>query len=481
MERRSRVAHYDFENKNRPTREIGYELKSSEFLRISGATPKNFHGSLLLPPSKSYLHRALFVASLCDGESKVYCGQDSLSDDVMATVRVLTHLGVNVEHDKEVIRVKPDTLSASSRPIFVGGSGTSARFAISFAALAKKGSTVITGDDSLSKRPMQPLLDALSSLGVKCHSKDGKLPVTVEGGGIRGGKCLIDGSVSSQFISSLLIACTRAERDCTIEVASSSKLVSEPYIEATLAVLKHFGFSIHGNASNTKFRVKGNQRVRAKSFRVPGDMSSAASLIAVAIAARGRLRLDGVDMKLPQSDAAFLDIARKFGANITQSKGSLVIESENKSLEVGTLKLDMKRSPDLVPIVAGLATATAANQVKITNVGHLRFKESDRLGMISRELCKLGVRTNETKTSITIFASRLAKNPASRRKTILLDPESDHRIMMALTVAGLSGRFGEVLISDPSCVSKSYPNFVSDVQRLLHQEDLLKIVKKGDA
>src|SRR5487761_218202 len=479
MERRSRVAHYDFENKNRPTREIGYELKSSEFLRISGATPKNFHGSLWLPPSKSYLHRALFVASLCDGESKVHCGQDSLSDDVMATVRVLTHLGVNVEHDKEVIRVKPDTLSASSRPIFVGGSGTSARFAISFAALAKKGSTVITGDDSLSKRPMQPLLDALSSLGVKCHSKDGKLPVTVEGGGIRGGKCLIDGSVSSQFISSLLIACTRAERDCTIEVASSSKLVSEPYIEATLAVLKHFGFSIHGNASNTKFRVKGNQRVRAKSFRVPGDMSSAASLIAVAIAARGRLRLDGVDMKLPQSDAAFLDIARKFGANITQSKGSLVIEPKKKGLKHGTLRFGMKNSPDLVPIIAGLAAATATNEVKVENVGHLRFKESDRLSIISREFHKLGIRTQETETSITIFGSRL-KDAASSRKPILLDPESDHRIMMALTVAGISGRFGEVLISDPSCVKKSYPNFVSDVQRLLHQRDLLKIVKRGD-
>ena len=460
-------------------------MKSSEFLRISGASPTNFHGSLRLPPSKSYFHRALFVASLCDGESSIYGWRYDFSDDIKATIRVLTHLGVNIEPDKKrgMLRVRPGSFSSSKEPIFVGGSATSARFAISLAALGKGGKTMITGDDSLSKRPMKPLLDALSQLGVKCYSKDadGKLPVVVQGGGMQGGKCLIDGSISSQFISSVLIACTRAEKDCIIHVANPSKLVSEPYIEATLAVLKHFGFSIDANASNTKFQIKGNQRVRAKSFRVPGDMSSAASLIAVAIAARGRLRLDGVDMKLPQSDAAFLDIARKFGANITQSKGSLVIESENKSLEVGTLKLDMKRSPDLVPIVAGLATATAANQVKITNVGHLRFKESDRLGMISRELCKLGVRTNETKTSITIFASRLAKNPASRRKTILLDPESDHRIMMALTVAGLSGRFGEVLISDPSCVSKSYPNFVSDVQRLLHQEDLLKIVKKGDA
>ncbi len=458
-------------------------MNSNKFLRISGATPRNFHGSIRLPPSKSYLHRALFVASLCEGESKVYCEGFDLSDDVEATIRVLTQLGVEVRLDRKVIRVMPGILSASTEPIFVGGSGTSARFAISFAALAKSGKTTIIGDDSLSKRPMQPLLDGLTLLGVKCYSKgaDGRLPVVVEGGCMKGGECLIDGSISSQFISSLLIACTRAEKQCTIQVVNPSRLVSEPYIEATLAVLKRFGFSIHSNASNTKFQVNGNQTITAKSFRVPGDMSSAASLIAAAIASRGKVKLNGINMRLPQSDSVFLKIARKFGATITQSKDSVTVQTRMKNLEGGTMRLDMKHSPDLVPIVAGLAAATAASKVQITNVGHLRFKESDRLRTISTELRKLGIRTKETKTSVTVCAASLKRGVTSSRKPILLDPESDHRIMMALTVAGISGRFGEVLISEPACVSKSYPNFIPDIQRLLHQRDLLKIVRREES
>ncbi len=462
-------------------------MNKTEFLRISGERPKNFYGSLHLPPSKSYLHRALFVASLCKGESKLYRCESEFSDDIAATIRVLTLLGMKVENDEKqeggTIQVKSGTISSSREPLFVGGSGTTARFAISFAALAKDGGrSIITGDNSLSKRPMQPMLDALGQLGVECYSQhsDGCLPVAVEGKGIKGGNCIVDGSISSQFISSLLIACTKAENDTTIRVAMPSKLVSEPYIEATFAVLKHFGFAVSADAAKWRFRVKGNQKAKANSFKIPGDMSSAASLIAATLACKGKLHLLGVDIRLPQPDATFLDISRKFGANISRSQGSVLVEPKKKEVSLGPLVFNMKRCPDLVPIVSGLAAAIGT-KVKITNVAHLRFKESDRLSTISRELRKLGVRTKETKDSITIFAASLAKNAILRRKPILLDPENDHRILMALTVASLSGRFGEVLISDPSCVNKSYPEFVLDLQRLLHQRGLIEIVRRGGA
>jgi 3-phosphoshikimate 1-carboxyvinyltransferase len=454
-------------------------LSRNEFLRISGERPKNFYGTLSLPPSKSYLHRALFIASLCRGKSKIFgLGEDNLSDDVVATIRALNQLGVKTDVKRYGVIVKSGPLSGSSESIFVGGSGTTARFAISFAALANDGSrTIITGDSSLSKRPMQQLLDALKQLGVECHSQNsnGRLPVVVEGKGIDGGNCTVDGSVSSQFVSSLLIACVRARKDTTITIADPSKLVSEPYVDATLAVLKHFGFVIQTN--KLKFKIKGNQEAHGKNFKVPGDMSSGASLIAAAIACKGRLRLLGVNLKLPQSDAEFIKIARKFGAIVSVAKNSILVNSKQTSSRRG-MTFNMKDSPDLVPMVTGLASAIGRG-VKITNVAHLRFKESDRLSTMSRELQKLGIRTKETSDSITIFARGSSENAIDRRKPILLHPENDHRIMMAVTVAGLSGKFGEVLISDPSCVSKSYPNFVSDVNQLLHQKGILELVKRG--
>lgn len=446
-------------------------MRSREFLKISGRKPKNFHGSVNPPPSKSYFHRALFISSLCSGESKLLIGKHILSEDIEATIRVLTGLGIKILHGKEDVRVEPRNISFTRGPLYVGGSGTSARFAISFSALARKGkSTTITGDESLSRRPMLYLVEALSQLGVKCDSNNGKLPLVVEGGGIEGGECTIEGSVSSQFISSLLIACTRARNDCVIRVSNQSEMVSKPYIESTLAVLKHFGFVIESNSSYSVFKVKGNQIGQGRTFKVPPDMSSVASLVAAALASKGKLRVTRVS-RLPQPDSAFLKIAKRFGAKILYTRDSLTVESS--IIFRKDLQFDLADSPDLVPIVSGVAAALGL-KIKITNVGHLRFKESDRLTVIAREFWKLGLATKQTTDSIIIFGGRTVTT-AVRRKPIFLDPENDHRILMALSVAALSGRFGQVMIADPACVDKSYPEFVSDIQTLSHEPGLLKI------
>lgn len=371
-------------------------------------------------------------------------------------------------------------LSSPRDPVFVGGSGTAARFLISFAALASDGGiTKITGDASLSKRPVQPLIDALASLGAECYSehKDGKLPVLVRGGGLRGGKeCEIDGSISSQFISSLLIACVKAQDGETlIKVTNPQKLVSAPYIDSTIGVLQHFGFKVRRIRSDRKnqlfFRVEGGQAGAPKTLTVPGDMSSGASLVCAAISAQGSVELLGVNSKLPQADSAILGMARKFGASVSfrRKESSVLIRSGRTYIR--PMRLDLKESPDLVPVVAGLAAGTG-RKLTITNVGHLRFKESDRLHTIARELQKLGVKTKETSSSLAILGEYQIS-----RKPIVLESESDHRILMALVVAGLSGRFGAFSIRDPSCVKKSYPDFLSDIRRLAHDKAVLKILE----
>ncbi len=359
------------------------------------------------------------------------------------------------------------------------GSGTTARFLIPFCALSPIGTRVkIIGNDSLSKRPMNSIFQPLAQLGVKVTSlhEDGKLPILIEGGGIAGGDCEVDGSVSSQFVSSLLISSVKARKNTTISIKKPEDQVSSPYIEATISVMKYFGFKVlvqrSGAAKFATFKIPASQSVNGRGFSVPGDMSSAAALIGATIAAKGELRLTNAGgNRFPQPDSAILSVARRLGENVVTEDGSIIVNQRNQRRQ-GPISLDLKDSPDLVPAVAGLAAATSA-QISISNIGHLRFKESDRISVLSRELSKIGVKTVESQTSLSIFGSQSALSTGD----ILVSPEGDHRMLMALTIAGLSGRFGNIYIEDPDCVRKSYPSFVADLQSLCHDKSTLKIVK----
>ena len=405
-----------------------------------------------------------------------------MSEDVLATLRVLKSLGAKIVKSSRsggTITVEPGWTHRKKVTVYLKGSGTTARLAIAFAALApKEVEAKFTGDASLSKRPMREILDALSSLGVECYSEksNGCLPVVVKGGGIRGGECLVDGSVSSQFISSLLIACTQARKDSTIRIKKPEKLVSRPYIEATLSVLEHFGFEVRVLSTNkleyVGFQIKGNQSSEGRSFNLPGDMSSASALIGAALSAKGSLNLSEVDLDLPQPDSVFLSFVSKFGGKISKSRDSLFVRSSVPS--GGLIHLDLKDAPDLVPAVAGLSAGIGCN-VRISNIAHLKFKESDRLHTLATELRKMGVETHETVSTLTIRGRSLKE---AIRKPILLDPHSDHRMLMAFTIAALSGRFGEILISDPACVAKSYPDFVRDLQRACGEKNTISLAKR---
>jgi 3-phosphoshikimate 1-carboxyvinyltransferase len=453
-----------------------------EFLRIEGP-PDSFQGKVRLPASKSYVHRALFIAAMCDGPSDISACGTTMSDDVSATMDVLRAFGSRLAtsaRNAGTISVYPNWKKAKIIRAFAKGSGTTARLAIAFAALAPKGTvTRIVGNKSLSERPMQPILDALNSLDVICRSEndDGHLPVTVSGGGIRGTRCEIDGSISSQFISSLLISFVKSEGDCTLGIKNPSKLVSKPYVSATIKVLEDFGFGVKVLASKRfeyeGFVVRGRQKAPGRRFQVPGDMSAAGTLIGATISAKGQVVLSGVNLDYPQSDSIILSFAERMGGAIRKAKGSLFVRT--KRVTKRSLNLDLRDAPDLVPGVAGLA-AGAGLDVRISNIGHLKFKESDRLHTLAEELGKLGVETRSTYSSLAIFGTRV--NRRTLRKPIVLDSKEDHRMLMAFTIAGLSGRFGEIFVSDPGCVAKSYPGFIKDIQRLCGETDTVKIVSK---
>lgn len=449
-----------------------------KYLMIAGR-PKRFRGKLRLPPSKSYLHRALFIASLASGPSEITNCGTALSEDILATVDVLQAFGTKIERatrSNGTLRVIPGTTNHSSISIFARASGTTARFAIAYAALSK-GRIRLSGDDSLSRRPMQSIFESLAELGVKCSYENevGKLPILINGGGIKGGECTVEGSISSQFISSLLISCTRAQSDCLIRIKDPTKLVSRPYIDATLAAISHFGLVVEpimSKAGYAGFRISGNQVARPRMFAVPGDMSTAAAIIGATLAAGGSSNLQGVNATFPQSDAAIIPLVGRFGATVQEKQSELLVKSK-RTVSRG-LEFDLKESPDIVPVIAGLAAAVG-RRVKISNVGHLRFKESDRLSVLSRELRKLGVRTKETETALSILGT--SGNSQAIRKPIVIDPEKDHRMLMALAIAGLSGRYGKILIRDPDCVRKSYPKFVRDMQKLCGEKETINIVE----
>jgi 3-phosphoshikimate 1-carboxyvinyltransferase len=454
------------------------------YLKLSGSCPANFHGSVTLPPSKSYLHRALFVSSLCSTRSIIQMkSSPDFSDDVKASVNALKCFGVRVKkHSKDSqTQVTVYPRAVSSAIVFASGSGTTARFAIAFAAVSEDGaSSTISGDSLLSKRPMQPLIDAMSQLGVRCYSKDsnGKLPVVVEGNGIDGGRCTVDGSISSQFVSALLIACTQARKDTILEIENPSEAVSTPYIDATLSVLRKFQFEVEAKEKigSHSFYIKGNQKkVSGIAFSIPGDMSSGAALIGATLAARGRAVLKGVNFRMPQSDFAILEIAKEFGAKVSQNANSISIISARK-MQNGTkrtMSFNLKNSPDLVPIVAGIAAALG-QAVKITDVSHLRFKETNRLQTLKRELAKIRLHAVEDGGSLSISESK----GSVKKGPIFLSSQKDHRILMCLAIAGLSGRFGELFVAEPDCAAKSYPSFISDLNHLIGKERVLTLVRR---
>jgi 3-phosphoshikimate 1-carboxyvinyltransferase len=411
------------------------------------------NGSARCPSSKSYSHRAIAIASLADGQSKIT--NVLLARDTLATLAGCCALGPEIKHEGTTLRVRGSNyLNPPENVINAENSGTTIRIMTAMSGLVKRGYTVLTGDQSLRRRPMQPILDALVQLGVEAYStkENGTPPIVVKGGGIKGGMTIVDGSISSQFISGLLIASIYADSKILMKVKGN--LVSKPYIGATLAIMKHFGVSIDHSPDMREYYIK-NARYRATKFDIPGDFSTAALVLAAGALAGEKLKVNGLSFTLPQGDSQILDILERMGCPIRmdEANGEVVVEG-TECLEGGDF--DLTDTPDLLPVVSILALK-AKSPVTIRGVAHARVKETDRVANIAKELVKFGARVEEVYDGLKITAPRHIKNAS-------LEAYNDHRLFMAFTIASMLTE--KSIIAGAESVDVSYPNFVADMKDL---------------
>ncbi|MGP3668110.1 MAG: 3-phosphoshikimate 1-carboxyvinyltransferase [Candidatus Bathyarchaeota archaeon] len=411
---------------------------------------ENLDGCVEIPPSKSYTHRAVVASALSKGESKIL--EPLYSDDTLATINSCKNFGVKIVANEKMLIVDGDCkLTAPSKPVNCKLSATTIRFMTAFASLAE-GKTILTGEGSLLKRPIYPLIDALRMLGVNCESTDGFPPVTVYGGRVVGGKSSIVGDVSSQFVSALIFICPLAKNDSFIEV--KTPLESKPYVELTLEVVKRHGIDVKVLGNHESYYIPSNQNYKPYTHKIFGDFSSASFLIAAAAITNSNVKFKNLYPSLKtQPDVEIINTLKKMGVKIHCGENYVeVLGGELTSVEV-----DAKDTPDLVPVYAVLA-CYAKGETIIRNVKRLRIKESDRLNVITFELSKMNAQ-------IKVLEDNLIVKGECKLKGAIINPHNDHRIAMACAVAALRAE-GETVILNSDCVKKSYPSFFEDLAKI---------------
>ena len=404
-------------------------------------------GKIICPPNKSYTHRAIFLAALSDGKSIVKNVLNS--SDIKATISACNAFGVEVHEDNDIITIR-NTIGSTVQGSMIDAqnSGTTIRIAIAIAALSG-GNTMLTGDESLKKRPMQPILDSLQTLGVSSESDGGLPPITIKGK-IKGNEVNIDGKISSQFISALLIIAPRLENGLIINI--QGELVSKPYIDLTIAIMKEFGVIVNSEIPYKKYVVK-HQIYKPTTFTVPSDFSNLALLLASNVLLGDGLEIEISLGNLPQGDEAIIDILEELGVNVTLN-GNIITTKSPKMLTGG--RFDLSNTPDLLPALA-ILSLKSSEPIEIFNVKHARYKETDRIAIISRELKKIGIVVEEHEDGMTLTSN---ENLSSGE----LNSENDHRLFMAFSIAAMY--IGDCTVTDPDSVQISYPNFISDMKNV---------------
>jgi 3-phosphoshikimate 1-carboxyvinyltransferase len=404
--------------------------------------PSALEGTVNAPTSKSMTQRAIAAALLADGESIIL--NPSYCDDSLAAMSMAVGLGARVEPQVSEMKIVGSATLKESK-LNCGESGLAIRMFSPIAALYQAEITLV-GANSLKKRPMFMIEEALNQLGVKCTSTGGFLPLTIQGP-LTGGDCEIDGSVSSQLLTGLLMALPLATKKSEVTVRN---LKSKPYIDMTLQILKYFGITVE-NEKYELFHIPGNQKYIPSRYTVEGDWSAGAFLL-VAAAINGQLIIKGLSRDSLQSDMSVIKALEKAGARLVFSDNKLEISKT----ALKAFDFDATESPDLFPPLVALATyCKGISSVK--GVSRLIFKESNRAKTLQEEFAKLNVKIDIHDDTMFITGSQ----PQAGR----VESHDDHRVAMALTIAAL-GATGRVYIRDSQCVAKSYPGFFDDLRQL---------------
>ncbi|HGO5854799.1 TPA: 3-phosphoshikimate 1-carboxyvinyltransferase [Mannheimia haemolytica] len=416
-------------------------------------------GEINLPGSKSLSNRALLLAALATGTTRVTNLLDS--DDIRHMLNALKALGVKYElSDDKTVCVVEGIGGAfkvqNGLSLFLGNAGTAMRPLA--AALCLKGEEkaqiILTGEPRMKERPIKHLVDALRQVGAEVQylENEGYPPLAITNSGLQGGKVQIDGSISSQFLTALLMSAPLAESDMEIEIIGD--LVSKPYIDITLSMMKDFGITVENRDYKT-FLVKGKQGYVAPqgNYLVEGDASSASYFLAAG-AIKGNVKVTGVGKKSIQGDRLFADVLEKMGAKITW--GEDFIQAEQAPLK--GVDMDMNHIPDAAMTIATTALF-AEGETVIRNIYNWRVKETDRLAAMATELRKIGAVVEEGEDFIRIQPLALEHFQHAEIETY-----NDHRMAMCFSLIALSST--EVTILDPNCTAKTFPTYFSELEKL---------------
>lgn len=397
-----------------------------------------------LPGSKSITNRALVCAALADGTSVLTNALHA--DDTEAMVDGLRSLGVDVATDWPAGRVvvtgargKPE---ADVAMINARLSGTTSRFLLPVAGLGE-GLRRVDAANRMRERPMGEVLDAVRSLGASVHDvgAPGHLPVEVVGGSLAGGEVVVRGDESSQFLSGLLLAGPAMPRGLVVRLAG--ELVSAPYVELTVQVMRSFGVEV--DRPDERTWTVAPQTYAATTYAIEPDASAASYVFAAAVVTGGRATVPGLGRSALQGDLAFVDLLTQMGATVERGPSSTTVSS-NGSLR--GISADMSQISDTAPTLAVVA-AFAEGRTQVTGVGFIRGKETDRIAAVVAELRRLGVAATEDADGFTI-------EPAPMHGGTV-QTYDDHRMAMSFAVAGL--RVAGIEIADPGCVAKTFPGF----------------------
>ena len=404
-------------------------------------------GQVEIPGSKSHTIRAIFIAALASGTSTIK--MPLISEDTVAALRAASILGAWIKRGDDTVWRISGTGGHLLQPagvINMENSGTGLRL---FTAMAALGDFKVRfdGDDSLRTRKMGSLLEALSAMGAKVESANGLCPLAVTGP-IRGREVVVDGK-TSQFLSALLLVAPLLEDPTTIHV---SKLNEKPYVHITLDWLKRQDIKVKFDDAMTCFEVPGGHKYKPFSTLIPEDFSTAAFPLLAAAVTGGEVKIPNLDFDDLQGDKAVFDYFAKMGVKITQSQHITTIKGPRK---LKSFDLDLNATPDALPVMA-VAAACADGVSYLRNVPQARIKETDRIACMTAELRKMGVTVEELEDGMVITGGKL-KGCAD------LQSYKDHRIAMALAVAGLAAE-GVSVIKDAECAAVTYPAFVENFQ-----------------
>jgi 3-phosphoshikimate 1-carboxyvinyltransferase len=411
--------------------------------------------TILVPGSKSITNRALVLAALHSRGQECFLGNVLTSEDTEVMQRALCQLGFDLFGESCVggLRIssgpETDTIPVREADLFVANSGTTMRFLTAIVCLGH-GRYRLDGIPRMRERPIEDLLAALQQLGVKAFSEreNGCPPVVVEADGLRGGSIRVKGDVSSQFLSALLLVAPSAEGHIDIEVTGD--LVSRPYVDMSVAMLRQWGLIIH-TPSNRLFHIPGRQRGTMRNYQIEPDASAASYFLGAAAITSGRITLPYLSEQSLQGDMRFANILGQMGCVLGQERGWPFVQGG----PLRGIDVDMNDISDTVMTLAAVA-CFAEGPTTIRNVAHIRHKETDRLAALATELRRVGAEVEEFDDGLTITPRSLHGAE--------IETYNDHRMAMSMALIGL--RVPGIVIKNPGCVAKTYPHFFTDLERL---------------